>query len=107
MKKLGSTIIFIDDYDVVRRFLNFLAYGCYSKRYIKERTGCSEKYPAHWAGYLMDILPENVAWRSYSDGHDKRLQLINDSYYGRDNYLAETYYLKSISEKKFICCSIS
>ena len=98
MASKNNNIFFRDDYEALRRLLRPLSYGCYSKDDLIALSGTSKSNVNHWSEYLQDILPEDDAWMLTSHEKQQRLQIKGDSYAGNDNYLAETFFLKSLKK---------
>ncbi len=90
---------YIKDYDVWRPFLQLLSYGCYHKAFIVKKLQVSGRtYDQHWARVRF-FLPKDRLHVTRL-GHQEIHSLQGDSYHAADNYLARTYRLHALTDKK-------
>lgn len=100
-KKKNWNVFLVNDYEKLRPLLRLLSYGCYSVKDIRQALGKSQSFISHWNGYLTNILPDDRASMTRGKNKKQRLQIQGDSYYGTDNFLAETYFLTSLTTSDF------
>ena len=92
---------FITNYDTLRPFLRYISYGCYHKSYIAKRLGQSERtYEDNWKR-LCSCLPDDRR-QSVRHGRIEIHSLKGDAYRGTGNFLARTYGIRAIHEKKAV-----
>ena len=96
--KKNWNVFLVKDYEKLRPLLRLVSYGCYSVKDICQALGKSQSFVSHWNGYLSNILPEDRARMIAGTGKKQRLQIKGDSYYGADNFLAEVYFLSTLSK---------
>jgi len=84
-------------YDNSRRFLRYFSYGCYSIDTLQILIPCSRESYYAFQKLYRDILPKD---RYISEKVDKKKRpaLRGDAYYGNENFLAETFRVKSLRE---------
>lgn len=88
----------VKDYEKLRPLLWLVSYGCYSNEDVCQALGKSESFVVHWNKYLSNILPKDRTQKIPGEGKKRRLQIKGDSYYASDNFLAEVYFLKTLSK---------
>ena len=84
-------------YDNSRRFLRCFSYGCYDIETLQEIIPCSRELYFAFQRLYRDILPED-RYISEKVAKKKRPAFRGDSYYGNENFLAETFRVKSLRE---------
>lgn len=96
--KKNWNVFLVKDYENLRPLLRLVSYGCYSIKDICQALGKSQSFISHWNGYLSNILPKDRARMITGKGKKQRLQIKGDRYHGADNFLAEVYFLKTLSK---------
>lgn len=97
---------YIHDYDKLRTFLRFIAYGCYHKSYLTKKLWLSARsYEDNWAR-VQTFLPQECL-QAVRQGHREIHSLKGDSYKSVQNPLAKFYQIKSLtSSSAFLLLAI-
>lgn len=97
-KRKANKEQFHSSYDNSRRFLRYFSYGCYSIDTLLDLIPCSKESYFAFQKLYQDILPSE---RYVSEKVEKknRPAFRGDAYYGNENFLAETFRVKSLRER--------
>lgn len=85
---------FPGSYEEIRRFLRYASYGCYSRNDLTQMFSAVRKYH-NYHRLCMDVLPDQYQTTNYKK--NKRPAIRGSSYDGNENFLAETYCLKTLT----------
>ena len=95
LKKMGrpNDDRLTNDYETLQRRLRLMSYGCYSKKDLRKMLGVGGSSVSHYDNFLRNILPDDMVMEA-GRGKKTRVQIKGDSYYVRNNYLAEMYFIE-------------
>lgn len=91
--------LFPNTYELRRRAFRLISYGCYSKKDLIFLLGRKYRTYNNVLSLCATVLPEH-RYQSIRYKHHQRPAFRGDSYDGNENFLAETYRLKSLTVRE-------